>query len=80
MMIGAMLEVLRHVLLAIGSLSAAALSVSLVGGAFLSFVDPGHAVFGATANPTIATLATVVTVLLGGLIFRDIIRRETRSS
>lgn len=75
-----MVEVVRRVLLAIGSLSAAALSVSLVGGVCLSILDPGHAVFGATANPTVATLATVVTLILGGLIYRDILRGETRSS
>jgi hypothetical protein len=73
-------DVVRRVLLAIGSFFAAALSVSLVGGVCLSIPDPGHPVFGATANPTVATLATLVTIVLGGLIYRDIIRRETRSS
>lgn len=75
-----MLAALRRVGIAIGSLFWAVLIVGLVGGVILSVVDPGHAPFGATASAPEATVATIVTVVLGGLLYREIIRRETRSS
>ena len=74
-----MLRTLRRVLLAIGSLSAAALGVGLVGGAVLSFLGPGHALVGPGADPTAATLGIGMSIVLGGLIYRDIVRRESGS-
>ena len=62
-----MLRMLRRVGIAFGSLVAAWLVVSLVWGLLLpSTTSTGSAVVG------------LVTVVLGGLIYRDIIRRETR--
>ena len=52
---------LRRVGIAIGSLAAAWLVISLVGGVLL---------------PTGGMVAGLVTVVLGGLIYRDILRRE----
>lgn len=75
-----MLTALRRVGIAIGSLIWAVLIVGLVGGVILSVVDPGHAPFGATASAPEATIATIVTVVLGGLLYREIIRRETPAS
>jgi hypothetical protein len=58
-----LVKVLRRFGIAIGSLVAAWLCVWLVGGWL----------FGSTGGGAIATIAAV---LLGGLIFRDILRRE----
>jgi len=75
-----MLRVLRRVGIAIGSLVAAWLVMSLVGGFLLPFVgvafrptDPG-----ATASGS--AIVGLVTLILGGLIYRDILRRERRPS
>jgi hypothetical protein len=75
-----MLRILRRVGIAIGSIVAAWLVISLVGGALLPFLgvqfsstDPGKT----TGASAIEGLAVVV---LGGLIYRDIIRRERPAS
>ena len=60
-----MLRILRRVGIAIGSLVAAWLVISLVGGALLPFIG---------------ALVGLATVVLGGLIYRDILRRERRTS
>jgi len=74
-----MLHIARRVGIAIGSLVAAWLVVSLVGGTLLPLVgvpfrppDPGTTTAG-------GALVTLVTVVLGGLIYRDILRRERRT-
>ena len=74
-----MIQALRRVGIAIGSLVAAWLIVWLVGGALLPFfgvpfrpLDPGTTTTGSIC-------AGLVTVVLGGLIYQDIIRRERRS-
>jgi hypothetical protein len=74
------LHMLRHVGIAIGSLVAAWLVISLVGGILLPFVgvpfrpgDPGTTTTG-------SILVGLITVVLGGLIYRDILRRERRPS
>jgi len=64
-----MLTVIRRVGIAIGSLVIAYLAVSLVAGVFL-----GRS---AQENPTLIAFLAVV---LGGLIYVDIIRREHRGS
>ena len=60
-----MLRILRRAGIAIGSLVAAWLVISLVGGALLPFIG---------------ALVGLATVVLGGLIYRDILRRERRTS
>jgi hypothetical protein len=69
-----MLRTLRRVGIAIGSLVAAWLVVTLVGGLLLQLIgirpfDPGMTTMG-------SAIVGLVTVVLGGLIYRDIIRRE----
>jgi membrane associated rhomboid family serine protease len=61
-----MIRIVRRIGIAIGCLVAAWLSVSLVAGVFLGS--------GATGN----ALVGLITLVLGGLIYRDIIRRERR--
>ena len=70
------LHILRRVGIAIGSLVAASLVIGLVGSAFLTFfgvpfrpLDPGSTTTG-------SAIAALVTLVLGGLIYRDILRRE----
>ena len=81
---GTMIRTIRHMGMALGSLVAAWLVVGLIGGVLL----PGLG-FTSTALPTLPgpgahttiTLAgSVVTVVLGGLIYRDLVRREQQSS
>ena len=62
-----MLHMLRRVGIALGSLVAAWLVVSLVWG----LLSP-------TTDTTGSALVGLVTVVLGGLVYRDIIRREQR--
>lgn len=62
-----MIRRLRHIGIAIGSLVIAWLAASLVAGPLL----------GPTASDSI--LLGLVIVILGGLIYRDIIRREHRA-
>lgn len=64
-----MLQVLRRAGIAIGSLVAASLCVSLVGGVFMGIA-------GVNATPASWGIGAVVTLVLGGLIYRDIVRRE----
>jgi uncharacterized membrane protein len=64
-----MLTVLRRVGIAIGSLVIAYLAVSLVAGALLGQW--------AQAN---STFVAVVSVVLGGFVYVDIMRRERRGS
>lgn len=66
----------RRVGIAIGSLFMAALAVSFVGGVAMFVIDPGHPVLGPGAREGVAAIPAIVTILLGGLIYRDIIRRE----
>ena len=62
-----MIHVIRQVGIAIGCLVAAWLAVSLVSGAFLGSAASGNWLVG------------LITVVLGGLIYQDITRRERRS-
>jgi uncharacterized membrane protein len=64
-----MLTVIRRVGIAIGSLVIAYLAVSLVAGVFL-----GRS---AQENPV---LIAFISVVLGGLVYVDILRRERRGS
>ena len=64
-----MLTVIRRVGIAIGSLVIAYLAVSLVAGVFL-----GRS---AQENPV---LVACIAVVLGGLVYADIMRRERRGS
>lgn len=75
-----MLRVFRRVGIAVGSLVAAWLVISLVGWAVLPLVgvpfrptDPG-------ATGSGSAIVGLVTLILGGLIYRDILRREQPSS
>jgi hypothetical protein len=61
-----MLQILRRVGIAFGCIVAAWLAVSLVAGMLLGTAASGNA------------LVLLVTLLLGGLIYRDIISREQR--
>jgi len=63
-----MIRVLRHIGIAIGSLVIAWLAVSLVAGALLGTTASGSWLIG------------LVTVILGGLVYQDIIRRERRTA
>ncbi|MFI5227068.1 MAG: hypothetical protein ACHQ3P_10385 [Candidatus Limnocylindrales bacterium] len=62
------MRIIRRVGIALGSLVIAWLVVSLIGGAIL-----GPAAFG---NPWVG----LVVIVLGGLVFVDIVRRERRQS
>ncbi|HYU49681.1 MAG TPA: hypothetical protein VEO91_07140 [Candidatus Limnocylindria bacterium] len=63
-----MLRVLRRVGIAFGCIVAAWLAVSLVAGVVLGSAASGNAI------------VWLITLLLGGLIYRDIIRRDQRSA
>lgn len=74
-----MIAIVRRVGIAVGSIVAAALVVGLVGGAVVPFFgvpfqpqDPGT-----TSGPS--ALGGLVTIVLGGLIYRDIIRRKRQA-
>jgi len=71
-----MLHIARRVGIAIGSLVAAWLVVSLVGGTLLPLVGVPFRPGTSTAG---GALVALVTVVLGGLIYRDILRRERRT-
>jgi CBS domain containing-hemolysin-like protein len=75
-----MLRVLRRVGIAIGSLVAAWLAMSLVGGFLLPFVGVGFRPTDPGATGSGSAIVGLVTLILGGLIYRDIIRRERRPS
>ncbi len=74
-----MVHTLRRAGIALGSLVAASLVVSLVGGVLLPFVGVPFRPLDSGTTTTGSALAGLVTVVLGGLIYRDIIRREPRS-
>ena len=63
-----MLQMLRRVGIAFGCLMIAWLAVSVVAGPLLGTAASGNA------------LIWVITLVLGGLIYRDIMRRERRSA
>lgn len=65
------LRALRRVGIAIGSLVAAFLCVMLLG-------VPLMMVTGTPSGPETSLLGTLVALVLGGLIYRDIVRREAR--
>jgi hypothetical protein len=74
-----MLRVLRRVGIAFGSLVAAWLVISLVGGFLLPFAGvPYRPTDPATGSGS--AIVGLVTLILGGLIYRDIIRREQPAS
>ena len=73
-----MLHILRRVGIAIGSLVAAWLVMSLLGGFLLPFVGVQFRPFEPASTTTGSMFVGLVTVLLGGLIYRDILRREQR--
>jgi hypothetical protein len=63
-----MVHVLRRVGIAIGCLVAAWLAVSIVAGLFLGSSASGNALVG------------LITIVLGGLIYQDIMRRDRRAA
>lgn len=75
-----MVSAVRRVGIAIGSLTIAVLVVSLVGGMILPLIGVPL-----TPTPTVTVTPSglveiVVALVLGGLIYRDIVRREERRS
>lgn len=62
---------LRRAGIAFGSLVAGLLCVGFVGGVLMTFL-------GIPASPASSLMATVAGVVLGGFVYRDIMRRETR--
>ena len=71
-----MLHILRRVGIAIGSLVAASLVIGLVGSAFLTFFGVAFRPLDPGSTSIWNALAGLVTVVLGFLIYRDILRRE----
>ena len=71
-----MIRILRRVGIAIGSIVAAWLVMSLVAGGLLPLVGVQFRPFDPAQTPPGSALVALVTVILGGLIYRDIIRRE----
>lgn len=74
-----MLHIFRRVGIAIGSLVAAWLVISLVGGVLLPFVGVPFRPLDQGTTMTGSALVGLVTVILGGLIYRDILRHERRT-
>jgi hypothetical protein len=68
------MRIARRILIAIGSLTMAWLAVGLVGGALVQAVTGSAA---AWTDPRLAGGVTVIVVVLGGFIYRDIVRRES---
>jgi hypothetical protein len=73
-----MVRVIRRFGIAIGSLSIAVLAVGLVGGMVLPLIGVPL-----TPTPTVTVtpsglVETLIAIVLGGLIYRDILRRERR--
>jgi hypothetical protein len=75
-----MLRVLRRVGIAFGSLVAAWLVISLVGGFLLPFAGVPYRPTDPAATGSGSAIVGLVTLILGGLIYRDIIRREQPAS
>ena len=73
-----MIAVLRRIGIAVGSLVAAMLVMYLVGGMFLSLFGLNASTTAGQAQIAGGIVFTLVTVVLGGLIYRDIVRRERR--
>ncbi len=73
-----MVSVLRRVGIALGSLVAAVLVMGLVGGLFLSLFGLNTTTTAGQVQSAGGLVFTLVTLVLGGLIYRDIIRRERR--
>jgi hypothetical protein len=71
------LSFLRRVGIFIGSLVAAALVMGLV--SWVIMVPMGPQLLASGAGPVAAGLVTILTVVLGGLIYRDIMEREDRA-
>jgi len=63
-----MVRILRHIGIAIGSLVIAWLAVSLVAGVLIGADSFGN------------SLIVLVTLILGGLVYQDIVRRERRTA
>jgi hypothetical protein len=74
------LHMLRRVGIAIGSIVAAWLVVSLVGGILLPLFGVSFRPVDPATSTTGSVLVGLITVVLGGLIYRDILRRERRPS
>lgn len=73
-----MVRVVRRVGIAVGSLSIAVLAVGLVGGLVLPLIGvPMAPTPTMTVTPS-GLLEIPIALVLGGLIYRDIIRREQR--
>jgi CBS domain containing-hemolysin-like protein len=68
----------RRLGIALGSLVAAALAMGLVGGLFLSLFGLNTTTTAGQVQAAGGLIVTLVTLVLGGLIYRDIIRRERR--
>jgi flagellar biosynthesis protein FliQ len=73
-----MFAIPRRVGIAIGSLVAACLVVALVGGIILSLFGLNTTTTAGSAQFTGGVVFTLVAIVLGGLIYRDIIRRDRR--
>lgn len=70
------MRIARHAGIAIGSLVAAWLVLALVGPWFLPFVGVSYRPGDPGATPSGSVIVAIVTIVLGGLIYRDIVRRE----
>jgi len=67
-----MIQVLRRMGIAFGSFVAAWLCVTLVGTLFMGMI-------GAASSPATGGIAWLVAIVLGWLIYRDILRRDARA-
>jgi len=74
-----MIHALRRIGIAIGSLVVASLIVGLVGGALLPYFGVPFRPLDPETTTTGSMFAGLVKVVLGGLIYQDITRRERRS-
>ena len=72
------LSFLRRVGIFIGSLVAASLVMGLVG--WVVMVPMGRQLLDSGAGPIAGAIVVVLTIILGGLIYRDIMEREDRSA
>ncbi|MGZ8439079.1 MAG: hypothetical protein ACXWXR_11145 [Candidatus Limnocylindrales bacterium] len=68
----------RRLGIALGSLVAASLAVGLVAGLGLSLFGLNTTTSAGQAQFSGGVVLTLVTIVLGGLIYRDIIRRQPR--